>query len=224
MYKIMIVEDDASLAKALQKTISSWDYDVRCVKRFDAVTDECREIEPHLVIMDIMLPFYNGYHWCAEIRKFSKVPVMFLSSAADNMNIVMAVNMGGDDFIAKPVDGTVLVAKIQALLRRCYDMPMPVPTLSHNGVTLDLGDTTVSYNGSTIELTKNEFRIMQTLLENKGKVVSRDTLMVKLWQADCYVEENTLTVNVNRLRHKLAEIGVTDLIKTKVGSGYIIER
>ncbi len=224
MYKIMIVEDDASLAKALQKTISSWDYDVRCVKRFDAVTDECREIEPHLVIMDIMLPFYNGYHWCAEIRKFSKVPVMFLSSAADNMNIVMAVNMGGDDFIAKPVDGTVLVAKIQALLRRCYDMPMPVPTLSHNGVTLDLGDTTVSYNGSTIELTKNEFRIMQTLLENKGKVVSRDTLMVKLWQADCYVEENTLTVNVNRLRHKLEEIGVTDLIKTKVGSGYIIER
>ena len=224
MYKIMIVEDDASLAKALQKTISSWDYDVRCVKRFDAVTDECREIEPHLVIMDIMLPFYNGYHWCAEIRKFSKVPVMFLSSAADNMNIVMAVDMGGHDFIAKPVDGTVLVAKIQALLRRCYDMPMPVPTLSHNGVTLDLGDTTVSYNGSTIELTKNEFRIMQTLLENKGKVVSRDTLMVKLWQADCYVEENTLTVNVNRLRHKLAEIGVTDLIKTKVGSGYIIER
>lgn len=224
MYKIMIVEDDAALAKALQKTISSWDYDVRCVKRFDAVTDECREIEPHLVIMDIMLPFYNGYHWCAEIRKFSKVPVMFLSSAADNMNIVMAVNIGGDDFIAKPVDGTVLVAKIQALLRRCYDMPMPVPTLSHNGVTLDLGDTTVSYNGSTIELTKNEFRIMQTLLENKGKVVSRDTLMVKLWQADCYVEENTLTVNVNRLRHKLAEIGVTDLIKTRVGSGYIIDR
>lgn len=224
MYKIMIVEDDASLAKALQKTISSWDYDVWCVKRFDAVSDEFQEIEPHLVIMDIMLPFYNGYHWCAEIRKFSKVPVMFLSSAADNMNIVMAVNMGGDDFIAKPVDGTVLVAKIQALLRRCYDMPMPVPTLSHNGVTLDLGDTTVSYNGSTIELTKNEFRIMQTLLENKGKVVSRDTLMVKLWQADCYVEENTLTVNVNRLRHKLEEIGVTDLIKTKVGSGYIIER
>lgn len=224
MYKIMIVEDDAALAKALQKTISSWDYDVRCVKRYDAVTDECREIEPHLVIMDIMLPFYNGYHWCAEIRKFSKVPVMFLSSAADNMNIVMAVNMGGDDFIAKPVDGTVLVAKIQALLRRCYDMPMPVPTLSHNGVTLNLGDTTVSYNGNTIELTKNEFRIMQTLLENKGKVVSRDTLMVKLWQADCYVEENTLTVNVNRLRHKLEEIGVTDLIKTKVGSGYIIER
>ena len=224
MYKIMIVEDDASLAKALQKTISSWDYDVRCVKRFDAVSDEFQEIKPHLVIMDIMLPFYNGYHWCTEIRKLSKVPVMFLSSASDNMNIVMAVNMGGDDFIAKPVDGTVLVAKIQALLRRCYDMPMPVSTLSHNGVTLDLGDTTVSYNGNAIELTKNEFRIMQTLLENKGKVVSRDTLMVKLWQADCYVEENTLTVNVNRLRHKLAEIGVTDLIKTKVGSGYIIER
>ena len=224
MYKIMIVEDDKALAKALQKIISSWDYEVRCVKRFDAVTDEFLEFEPHLVIMDIMLPFFNGYHWCAEIRKHSKVPVMFLSSAADNMNIVMAVNMGGDDFIAKPADGTVLVAKIQALLRRCYDMPMPVPELSHNGVTLDLGDTTVSFGGKTIELTKNEFRIMQTLLENKGKVVSRDALMIKLWQADCYVEENTLTVNVNRLRQKLTEIGVTDLIKTKVGSGYLIER
>lgn len=224
MYKTMIVEDDNALAKALQKIISSWDYEVQCVKKFNAVTDEFQEFEPHLVIMDIMLPFFNGYHWCAEIRKLSKVPIMFLSSAADNMNIVMAVNMGGDDFIAKPVDGTVLVAKIQALLRRCYDMPVPVPTLSHNGITLNLGDTTVSFGDKTIELTKNEFRIMQTLLENKGKVVSRDALMVKLWQADCYVEENTLTVNVNRLRHKLAEIGVTDLIKTKVGSGYIIER
>ena len=224
MYKIMIIEDDNALAKALQKIISSWDYEVLCVKKFNAVTDEFQKFEPHLVIMDIMLPFFNGYHWCAEIRKLSKVPIMFLSSAADNMNIVMAVNMGGDDFIAKPVDGTVLVAKIQALLRRCYDMPAPVPTLSHNGITLNLGDTTVFFGDKTIELTKNEFRIMQTLLENKGKVVSRDALMVKLWQADCYVEENTLTVNVNRLRHKLAEIGVTDLIKTKVGSGYIIER
>ena len=223
MYKIMIAEDDPALAKALQKTISSWDYTVHCVRRFDAVTAEFQEFEPHLVIMDIMLPFFNGYHWCAEIRKISKVPVMFLSSAADNMNIVMAVSMGGDDFIAKPVDGTVLVAKIQALLRRCYDMPMPVPALSHNGITLDLGATTVSFGGRTVELTKNEFRIMQTLLENRGKAVSRDTLMIRLWRADCYVEENTLTVNVNRLRHKLAEIGVTDLIKTKVGIGYLIE-
>ena len=178
MYKIMIVVDDTALAKALQKTISSWDYEVQCVKRFDAVTEEFQEFEPHLIILDIMLPFFNGYHWCAEIRKLSKVLVMFLSSANDNMNIVMAVNMGGDDFIAKPVDGTVLVAKIQALLRRCYDMPMPVPTLSHNGITLDLGDTTVSFGDKTVELTKNEFRIMQTLLENKGKVVSRDALIL----------------------------------------------
>lgn len=224
MYKILIVEDDPALAKAFQKTISSWDHEVRCVKRFDAVMEEFQEFEPHLVIMDIMLPFYNGYHWCAEIRRCSKVPVVFLSSASDNMNIVMAVNMGGDDFIAKPVDGTVLVAKIQALLRRCYDMPMPVPSIEHGGLTLDLGDCTVTCGGKKAELTKNEFRIMQTLMENKGKVVSRDTLMVRLWQADCYVEENTLTVNVNRLRRKLSDIGVSDLIKTKVGSGYIIER
>ncbi|MBP0975656.1 MAG: response regulator transcription factor [Oscillospiraceae bacterium] len=224
MYKILIVEDDAALAKALLKTVSSWDYEVRCVKAFDRVLQEFQEFEPHLVIMDIMLPFFNGYHWCAEIRKTSKVPVMFLSSSADNMNIVIAINMGGDDFIAKPVDGTVLVAKIQALLRRSYDLAMPVPTLSHEGLTLDLGETTVSYQGKKAELTKNEFRIMQTLLENQGKVVSRDTLMMKLWQMDCYVEENTLTVNVNRLRKKLADLGVSDLIKTKVGSGYLIER
>ena len=224
MYKIMIVEDDTALAKALRKTISSWDYDVRCAKRFDAVTAEFQEYEPHLVIMDIMLPFFNGYHWCAEIRKLSKVPVIFLSSASDNMNIVMAINMGGDDFIAKPVDGTVLVAKIQALLRRCYDMADTIDEISHGGVTLDLGDGSVSFNGKRTELTKNEFRIMQALLESKGKVVSRDALMIKLWQADQYIEENTLTVNVNRLRRKLADIGVTDYIKTKVGSGYIIER
>jgi DNA-binding response OmpR family regulator len=175
-----------------------------------------------MVLMDIMLPFFNGYHWCSEIRKISNVPVIFISSASDNMNIVMAMNMGGDDFIAKPVDLNVMMAKIQAVLRRTYDMPGMAPTLEHRGAVLNLNDTTLSFRGERMELTKNEFRILQTLLENKGKVVSRDTLMTRLWQMDCYVEENTLTVNVNRLRKKLEQAGLTDFITTKVGSGYII--
>lgn len=223
MYKILIVEDDPTLAEMLKKNIAAWNYDVRCVKNFQEVVGEFSEFQPHLVLLDIMLPFYNGYHWCTELRKISKVPIVFLSSASDNMNIVMAMQMGGDDFIAKPVDSTVLIAKIQAILRRTYDMTDDSPTLAHNGAVLDLNDNTLEYGGKSIELTKNEFRILLTLMEHKGKIVSRDTLMTKLWQMDCYVEENTLTVNVTRLRKKLSEIGLTDFIRTKVGSGYIIE-
>lgn len=223
MYKILIAEDDKALAQQLEKAIREWNYEVRCVRVFQNITGEFQEFQPHLVLLDIMLPFYNGYHWCTELRKLSNVPIVFLSSASDNMNIVMAMQMGGDDFIAKPVDTTVLIAKIQAILRRTYDMNESAPTLEHTGVVLNLNDNTLSYNKQSVELTKNEFRILQTLMEHKGKIVSRDTLMLKLWQDDCYVEENTLTVNVTRLRKKLSEIGLTDFIRTKVGSGYIIE-
>lgn len=222
MYKILIVEDDRALADMLEKNIAAWDFEVRCVRNFRDVTEEYKEFMPHLVLLDIMLPFYNGYHWCTQLRKLSNVPIVFLSSASDNMNIVMAMQMGGDDFIAKPVDTTVLIAKIQAVLRRTYDMNDASPTLEHMGAVLNLNDCSLEYDGKTVELTKNEFRILQTLMEHKGKIVSRDTLMVKLWQDDCYVEENTLTVNVTRLRKKLAEVGLGELIKTKVGSGYII--
>lgn len=224
MYKIFIVEDDKTLAEQLQKAISAWDHDVQCVKDFHNVTEEFSEYSPHLVLLDITLPFFNGYHWCTELRKISNVPIVFLSSASDNMNIVMAMQMGGDDFIAKPVDTTVLVAKLQAILRRTYDMSGSAPTIEHNGGVLNLNDNTFEFGGKSIELTKNEFRILLTLMEHKGRIVSRDTLMTKLWQDDCYVEENTLTVNVTRLRKKLSEIGLNDYIKTKVGSGYIIEQ
>lgn len=223
MYKILIVEDDSTLSDILKKNIAAWNYSVHCVRNFQNIVQEFSEFQPHLVLLDIMLPFYNGYHWCAEFRKISNVPIVFLSSASDNMNIVMAMQMGGDDFIAKPVDTTVLIAKIQAILRRTYDMNEAAYTLEHKGVVLNLNDNTLEYNGESIELTKNEFRILQTLMEHRGKIVSRDTLMVKLWQDDCYVEENTLTVNVNRLRKKLAEIGLTEFIKTKVGSGYTLK-
>ena len=223
MYRIYLVEDDVIIARSIKKHLENWEYEVQCTKDFSAVTKEFAEFAPQLVLMDIGLPFYNGYYWCGEIRKISKVPIIFLSSAADNMNIVMAVNMGADDFIAKPVEPSVMIAKIQAILRRTYNMTDKTPVLEHKGAILNLNDTTLLYQDSKIELTKNEFRILQTLLENKGKVVSRDTLMTKLWQIDCYVEENTLTVNVTRLRRKLESAGLTDFIKTKIGYGYIIE-
>jgi DNA-binding response OmpR family regulator len=210
------------MATAMAKQISSWGHQVFLVQDFQHVMEEFQRCEPHLVLLDIMLPFYNGYHWCSEIRRRSNVPVVFLSSASDNMNIVMAMNMGGDDFIAKPVDAVVLMAKLQAVLRRSYDLSGDVPTLEHAGAVLNLNDTTLTYQGERIELTKNEYRILQTLLENKGKIVSRDTLMTRLWQMDSYVEENTLTVNVNRLRKKLEQAGLHDFIQTKVGSGYLI--
>ena len=223
MYRILIVEDDFALAEAMKSRIESWNNDACCVRDFQNVISEFVKYDPHMVLMDIMLPFFNGYHWCSEIRKISTVPVVFISSASDNMNIVMAMNMGGDDFISKPIDLQVMIAKMQALLRRTYDIGNRVPVLEHNGALLNLNDTTLTYKEQRIELTKNEFRILKTLLENKGKVVSRDTLMTRLWQMDEYVEENTLTVNVNRLRKKLEAAGLNGFITTKVGSGYIVE-
>lgn len=223
MYRILIIEDDFSMAQVMKKQIESWGNEVKVIEDFQNVISTFVEYDPHMVLIDIMLPFYNGYHWCSEIRKISNVPVVFISSASDNMNVVMAMNMGGDDFISKPIDLTVLTAKIGAILRRTYDMAGKIPMLEHKGAILNLNDTSLTYSGERLELTKNEFRILQTLLENKGKVVSREALMTKLWQMDCYVEENTLTVNVTRLRKKLEQVGLKDFISTKVGIGYIIE-
>ncbi len=223
MYKIFLVEDDETLAGAVKKLLEAWDYKVCIAKDLQNVISEFSSASPHIVLMDIMLPFYDGYYWCKEIRKVSAVPIIFLSSASDNMNIVMAVNMGGDDFIAKPFDGSVLTAKIQALLRRTYDMSGKISVLECGGAVLNLNEFTLEYGDNLIELTKNEFRILETLFSNKGKVVSRDTLMMKLWQDNCYVEENTLTVNVTRIRKKLEDIGLKDFIKTKVGCGYVLD-
>ena len=224
MYRILIIEDDFSMAKAMKKQIESWGHEAKLVEDFRNVMEIFTEYDPHMVLVDIMLPFYNGYHWCSEIRKVSDTPVIFISSASDNMNIVMAMNMGGDDFLPKPLDPDVMMAKIQAVLRRAYDMGGGnTAVLEHRGAVLNLNDTSLTYQGERIELTKNEFRILQTLMENKGRIVSRDTLMTKLWQTDSYVEENTLTVNINRLRKKLDSIGLAEFITTRVGSGYIVE-
>ena len=223
MYRILLVEDDAALADAITQVLTAWGHEVQKVRDFRHVTEEFAEWKPQIVLMDLMLPFFNGHHWTQELRRITSVPIVYLSSASDNLNIVMAMNMGGDDFIAKPVDLTVMMAKIQAMLRRTYDMGGKIPVLEHQGAVLNLNDAVLTYQGKQLELTKNEFRILQTLLEQKGKIVSRETLMMKLWQVDSYVEENTLTVNVTRLRKKLEQIGLGGWIRTKVGSGYLIE-
>ena len=223
MYRILLVEDDPKLAVAMKSQIENWGNEVALVRNFRDIMPEFHEYDPQLVLLDIMLPFFNGYHWCEAIRSVSTVPIVFISSASDNMNIVMAMTMGGDDFIPKPVDPMVLTAKIQAVLRRNYEIKTPVSSIEFKGAFLNLNDSTVSFEGERMELTKNEFRILRVLLENKGRIVSRDTLMTELWQNDCYVEENTLTVNVARLRKKMEDLGLNDLIITKPRAGYIIE-
>ncbi len=222
MYKILIIEDDAVIAKAIKKNIEAWNYDAMCVTDFRDIIPVFVSYAPQLVLLDISLPFYNGYHWCSEIRKLSKVPIIFISSASDNMNIVMAVNMGGDDFIAKPFDLNVLTAKVQAMLRRTYDFAGQTNLLEHKGAILNTSDTTLLFNGEKIELTKNEYKILQILIENKGRAVSRDTIMARLWETDSFIDDNTLTVNVTRLRKKLEDVGLHNFVSTKKGIGYMV--
>lgn len=223
MYRLLIVEDDMGIAQAIKEQARVWGLEAAYVEDFRNVMSEFAAFSPHLVLLDISLPFYDGYHWLCEIRKVSQVPVIFISSASDNMNIVMAVNMGGDDFIVKPFDQSVLMAKIQAMLRRTYDFSKGVPVLEHRGALLNTGDNTLVYEDEKINLTKNEYRILLTLMQDKGKVVSREKLMQILWETDSFVDENTLTVNVGRLRKKLEAAGLQDFITTKFGVGYIIE-
>lgn len=222
MYKILLVEDDQIIAGAIQKHMNSWGYETYIAGDFQDVTGEFASLQPQLVLMDISLPFYNGYHWCDEIRKISQVPIIFLSSASDNMNVIMAISRGADDFIAKPFELEILTVKVQAIMRRTYAMGSHTSLLEHKGAILNLSDTTLSYQQKNLELTKNDFRILQILFENSGKVVSRENIMTKLWESDSYIDDNTLTVNMTRLRKKLEQIGLTDFIITKKGLGYMI--
>ena len=223
LYRILIVEDDTVISGVITRQLSSWGYECMCVSDFNNIISQFVSAQPHLVLMDISLPFYSGYHWCSEIRKISPVPVIFISSASDRMNIVMAINMGGDDFIAKPFDMDVLTAKVQALLRRTYELSQSVNLTEYKGLVLNTEDATVSYSGKKSSLTKNEVKILSLLLERRGRIVSRDTLMQRLWETDSYVDENTLTVNITRLRKKLDDTGIHDFITTKKGQGYIIQ-
>lgn len=223
MYKMLIVEDDPTIADEVAAQIAPWGIEAKKADDLRNVMQVFAEFQPHIVLLDISLPFFNGYHWCEQIRAVSKVPVIFISSASDNMNIVMAMNLGADDFVSKPFDMNVLTAKVRALLRRTYDFGASVPLLEHKGAILNTGDGSLSVNGEKVSLSKNEYRILLCLMENKGKIVSREKLMERLWQTDQFIDENTLTVNVNRLRKKLDAAGLADFIETKFGVGYIVD-
>ena len=221
-YRIMIVEDDGVIASEIQKSLTQWGFEVHCAQDFSRVAEEFDALLPHLVLMDISLPFFNGYYWCAELRKRSKVPVIFISSRTDNMDVVMAVNMGGDDYITKPLSMDVLVAKIQAMLRRAYDYECAAPPKTLRGAELSEGECCLKKDGKRIELTRNGMKILQTLLEHKGEIVSREAIMLKLWDSDEFIDDNTLTVNVNRLRKTLEQEGLGGCIVTHKKQGYSI--
>ena len=223
MYRIFLVEDDETIARLIKKHLEKWEYEVSTVQDFGNVLGEFAACDPQLVLLDIRLPFYNGYHWCTQIRQVSKVPIIFLSSVSDNMNIVMAMNMGGDEFIEKPFDLNVVTAKVQAVLRRTYEFRGTADVMEWNGAILNLADATVLYQDQKLELSKNEFKILQILLENTGKIVSRESIMTRLWDSNEFIDDNTLTVNVARLRKKMEQIGLGGKIITKKGIGYMVE-
>jgi len=224
MFKIMVVEDDLKISEIVLENIKKWGYEGLTIKDFSEVFNNFIEYQPHLVLLDINLPAFDGFYWCKKIREVSKVPIIFISSRNSNMDIIMAINMGGDDFIQKPFSLEVLMTKVNALLRRTYSyVDTSTDVLEYNGVVLNLKDNTVVFNDYKEELTKNEFKILFTLMKENGNVVSRDKIMKKLWEDESFVDDNTLTVNINRLRKKLTDIGLEEVIKTKKGQVYIIK-
>lgn len=220
MYKILIIEDDSIIAGEISRYLKRWGYETETADDFGDVLGAFAQFAPQLILMDIGLPFYNGYYWCGEIRKVSQVPIIFISSASDNMNVVMAINMGGDDFVVKPFDLEVLAAKIQAVLRRAYAFTGQTSVMEYKGILLNMTDMSLEFQGKKTELSKNEFKILQVLFEKAGGTVSRENIMKKLWDDECFVDDNTLTVNINRLRKKLEGEGIRELIVTKKGVGY----
>ena len=222
--KIMIIEDDLVIASSLQEELMKWQYDAFYVTDFNDVMNTFTQEAPQLVLIDIKLPYFNGYYWCTEIRKISQVPIIFVSSQSDRMDIVMAIQMGADDFISKPFDLTVALAKIQALLRRTYDFTGNDVYLSYQQVYLKTNELKVQYQDQEVALTKNEIKILEVLFLQKGAFVSREAIMMKLWENDSFIDDNTLAVNINRLRKKLAEIKVTSFIVTKKGFGYGLQK
>ncbi|MHA6480490.1 response regulator transcription factor [Paenibacillus sp. strain BS8-2] len=223
MFKIMLVEDDEKIRGIVANSLRKWQYEVVETTDFETVEEQFRAHEPHLILLDINLPVYDGYYWCQRIRAVSKVPILFLSSRSQNMDIIMAINMGGDDYVQKPFDLSVLVAKVSALLRRNYTYQDETLQLRHRGLTFHLGNSSVQTDDKTAELSRNEFIILQVLMRSIGRIVPREELMHALWKDEQFVDDNTLTVNVNRLRRKITELGMEDYIATRKGMGYIVE-
>ncbi len=222
MYRLLIVEDDPIIAGAVADSLRGWGYETRIVTDFEQVMRDFADFDPQMVLLDLKLPRYGGFHWCREIRRISTVPILFLTSAGDNLTAVTAMNMGADDLIAKPFDLGVLAAKVEALLRRAYGFAPATPVHEHRGLLHNPAEATAHYAGEQAALTRNENRILQTLMEHRGQVVSRELLMTRLWETDSYIDENTLTVNVARLRRKLDGLGAQDYIQTRKGEGYLL--
>lgn len=223
MYKIMMIEDDEKIRRIVADKLRTWQYDVVEVTQFDQVLTEFQQTTPHLVLLDINLPVFDGYYWCQQIRTVSKVPIIFLSSRNQNMDIIMAINMGGDDFIQKPFDLDILITKMSALIRRRYTYQEEEDiSFAHRGLKLNITNSTIEYNSQSTELSRNEFILLQLMMRNIGKIISRDDLMQVLWNAEQFVDDNTLTVNVNRIRRKIAALGLEDFIVTRKGMGYLI--
>lgn len=220
-WKIFLVEDDKVIAEEIKRHLNFWNYEIKIAEDFQNVFDDFKNFHPDLVLMDVSLPFYNGYHWCKIIRKNSKVPILFISAADENLNLIMAMDLGADDYLTKPFELELLQIKIRALLRRAYEY-VETRNIFYNDIRLDCDNMIISRENKEIELTKNEFKILEILLEKPGKVVNRDEIIDKIWQTDSYIDDNTLTVNVMRLRKKLEDINIFELIKTKKGVGYYV--
>ena len=219
-YKVMIIEDDLNAAQSISNFLEAWGFQCIYLENFQEVTEEFVKYKPEIVLLDITLPRYNGYYWCEEIRKISKVPIIFISSTSDNLNMILAMNMGGDDFVIKPFDLNFLLAKINSLLRRTYDFQGVMNIIACGDVVLDLDNAKLQYKGNIMELSRNDFVILKELMTHKGKNVSRDDLMQALWSDNTFVDDNTLTVNITRERNKLSKIGLEDFIITRKGMGY----
>ena len=223
MFKILVVDDSKIISEKLKNEFEKWAYEVALVDDFEKVFEIFKKEDPSLVIMDIGLPFFDGYYWTRKIRNISNVPIIFLSSKEETMNKIMAMEMGADDFVTKPFDLDFLTSKVKALLRRTYAYKKSLDKLEKDGVILDLRSMTIFFEDKSLDLSKNEFKILETLMVNSGKVVSREKLMTALWSTDIFIDDNTLTVNISRLRKSLESLGVKDFIKTKVGAGYYVE-
>lgn len=223
MFKLLIIEDDQDIRYLLSDALQKWNFETACVTDFQHVLTDFLDYQPHLVLLDINLPAYDGFYWCQKIREISKVPIIFLSSRQTNMDMIMAMNMGGDDFVNKPFSMDILIAKIQALLRRTYNYTEQTTTvLEHNGLLLNIENSTMTIQDQVVDLSKNEYQLLYHLMKHHGKIVSREKLLRAIWDDERFVDDNTLTVNINRLRKKIEQAGLTHYIETKVGQGYLI--
>lgn len=221
MAAIFIVEDDVKIRNELTKLLQKYGYECFSSDDFFHMTEAVLKQNPQLVLLDINLPVYDGYYICREIRRQSQIPIIIVTSRDSEADELMSMNLGADDFVTKPYNTQILLARIASVLKRAYPSE-PANTLFHRGLELDLSKSTVRFQGKEVELTKNELRILRLLIRNKGRIIPRDEIMNDLWQSEEFVDDNTLTVNINRLRKKLESIGIEDYLITKRGQGYLV--